>query len=253
MKINFLLLPLFLSLLTGFDRPFRKDPTLLNGTVSIGDNMSMSACEVRIIEWREFILANNNDPALYPDTSALTDPGYRLLFKDLNTQNKAALAVLNFPVVCITYEQALLFCRWKQRVVNSTRRDDQKIIISLPPVDIYKKVIENTDSLYRKHMNRRPCRQWTFNYKHAPCDGEGGAIRQGQTLVRVDAYLPTKLRLWCIRGNAAEMTAVKGIAMGGSFGQYAYQCGSDQVQTYSGPQDWLGFRYIITLAGASSG
>jgi hypothetical protein len=252
MKINFLLLPLFLLLLTGFDRPFRKDSTLLNGTVSIGDKMSMSSCEVRIIEWREFILANNNDPALYPDSSAFTDPGYRLLFKDLNTQNKVALAIRNFPIVGITYEQALLFCQWKQRVVNSTRRDGQKIVISLPSADIYKRVIENTDSLYRTHMNRRPCRHWTFNYKHAPCDGEGGAIRQGQTPVRVDAYWPTKLYLFCIRGNVAEMTAVKGIAMGGSFRHYACQCGSDQQQTYSGPQDWLGFRYIVTLAGASS-
>jgi hypothetical protein len=252
MKINFLLLPLFLLLLTGFDRPFRKDPTLINRTVSISDNMSISALEVTVFEWREFILANNNDPALYPDTVALMDPGYRLLFKDLNTQNKAALAIRNYPVVGITYEQALLFCRWKQRVVNGTHRDDQKILISLPSADIYKKVIENTDSLYRKHMDRHKCWHWTFNYKHPPCDGEGGANRQGQSLVRADAYWPTKLRIYNIRGNAAEMTAVKGIAMGGSFRQYAYQCSSDQVQTYSGPQDWLGFRYIVTLAGASS-
>jgi hypothetical protein len=42
------------------------------------------------------------------------------------------------------------------------------------------------------------------------------------------------------------MTATKGIAMGGSFRHYAFECCRDNQQTYSKPEDWLGFRYIVT-------
>jgi hypothetical protein len=43
------------------------------------------------------------------------------------------------------------------------------------------------------------------------------------------------------------MTSTEGIAMGGSFRQYACECTSDHQQSYIGPQDWLGFRYTVTL------
>jgi len=36
-------------------------------------------------------------------------------------------------------------------------------------------------------------------------------------------------------------------AMGGSFRQYASECTSDHEQSYSGPQDWVGFRYVVTI------
>jgi hypothetical protein len=72
-------------------------------------------------------------------------------------------------------------------------------------------------------------------------------LNSSQNLARADAYWPTHEGLYNLEGTAAEMTSTKGIAMGGSFCQYACECTGDHQQTYSGPQDWLGFRYIVTL------
>ena len=70
---------------------------------------------------------------------------------------------------------------------------------------------------------------------------------QGRNVIRVDAHWPTKSGIYCLQGNAAEMTSTKGIAMGGSFRHYARESYNDQTQTYNKAEDWLGFRYIVTL------
>jgi hypothetical protein len=43
------------------------------------------------------------------------------------------------------------------------------------------------------------------------------------------------------------MTNEEGIAMGGSFRHFARESFSDKIQEYSKAEDWLGFRYIVTV------
>ena len=70
---------------------------------------------------------------------------------------------------------------------------------------------------------------------------------QGLGLEMVDSYFPTTLGLYNLQGNAAEMTEIYGIAMGGSFRQPARESYNDKSQLYHKAQDWLGFRYIVTV------
>ena len=49
------------------------------------------------------------------------------------------------------------------------------------------------------------------------------------------------------QGNASEMTNIKGIAKGGSFRHYAIDSRKDRQQEYKDAEDWLGFRYMITV------
>ena len=127
----------------------------------------------------------------------------------------------------------------------------KKIQIELPSVEIYQRVIENIDSLCRNCSN--PCTRFRFNYMPPSCkDKDLSNSSQGQSLLRVDAYWSTSLGLYGIQGNAAEMTKSNGIAMGGSFRHYAIQSVYSEVQPYSDPEDWLGFRYVVTLRPASA-
>jgi len=50
-----------------------------------------------------------------------------------------------------------------------------------------------------------------------------------------------------LQGNAAEMTSTEGIAMGGSFRHSARETFSDRKQEYNKPENWLGFRYVVTI------
>ncbi len=279
-----LLLGFFICLFsTVYPYPSVSDPTQLPGTVSIGHNICMRQTEVTLQEWLDFIANNGFDPSLYPGYNILSDPWTRLIFEDLKNKKKfkylkatrvsvnhrdqisislkkdavsdslrkIEVAPLQSPVVGITFDQAVRFCKWREQLINNDRSESRKIQIELPSMEIYKRVIENIDSLCRDCSN--PCTRFRFNYKHSSCkDKDISNSSQGQSLLRVDAYWPTRLGLYGIQGNAAEMTTSKGIAMGGSFRHYAIQSVNSEVQSYSGPEDWLGFRYIVTLHAASA-
>ena len=64
--------------------------------------------------------------------------------------------------------------------------------------------------------------------------------------MRVDSYWPNDLGFYNLQGNASEMTNTKGIAIGGSFRHYAIESLNTKKQEYNQPEDWLGFRYMIT-------
>jgi hypothetical protein len=257
-------------LCTSYTASYRySDPTLLLGTVSVGNETSMDACEVTLNEWLFFLDENRGDSSLFPDERALPSPWYSLLLADvrngrpfhylrgggngffglkwrsIDSLPRGASVPINAPITGITYEQALRYCKWLENKVNKDRSADRQIVIGLPSVALYKQVIENVDSV--SHHAKVPCHRFTFNYKHPVCDDRASPPdSQGESLVRADAYWPSKWGLYCLQGNAAEMTSLKGIAMGGSYRHYAWQSHSDQWQTYSKPEEWLGFRFIVT-------
>ena len=264
---------------SGYSSPLSRDPIRIPGTVLISNTVSMRQTEVTVDDWIEFVVANNFNPSLYPEDNAITDCWTRALFNDLRRQSnfqhfddqrralvkkgngrslflkrdalfdslrKIEIPPINSPITGITYEQALKFCKWTEDNINKSRSEDKMVKIELPSMEIYKKIITNVDSVSKASHNS--CRIFTFNYKHPPCSDKDIYVSlQGQSLIRADSYWPTSLGLYGIQGNAAEMTSTKGVAMGGSFRHYAKQSTNDEIQSYSGPEDWLGFRYIATL------
>jgi len=248
-------------------------PPKVYGTVYIDSTTLMNEREVTIGEWMAFIVNNNFDNSLFPDT-AVVSPITKAVFNDLRKQNnfqylkivknplryageKAAepskgfdkLAdadpdyfSLNVPVTGITFEQVQKFCKWKEDMINQNQKI--KVTIGLPSVGMYKKVIPNIDSLSKKGN----C--FVLNCSTAKCKTEAKdkqSLSQGKALEHVNSYFPTSLGLYNIEGNAAEMTSTEGIAMGGSYRQAARESYNDKQQKYTKPEDWLGFRYIVTL------
>ncbi len=118
----------------------------------------------------------------------------------------------------------------------------------MPSREIYDLLNENIDSITALKPNEEVYQRYQLNYKHDECNSTNKSIKsQGSSLVRADCYLPTKLKIYCLPGNAAEMTSTEGIAVGGSFKHFASQSYSNQVQKYSGEEEWLGFRCLITF------
>jgi hypothetical protein len=243
---------------------WHNDPTQIPGCVPIGNNVSMYFGEVTLDDYGEFIIANQFDRSLYPADSALGDQSYKDIFKQLdgvkdmqglarkflgNRTDTGFYYPARYPIVGISFEQAIRFCEWKEAEINSDRPEGRKVRVSLPSIQQYRTLIENIDSVAAP-QKKLPCHVSTMNFKNSIwfCKPSKWYWRtQAHQLVRVDAFWPSKLRLYNLEGNAAEMTSTKGIAMGGSFRQYASECTSDHEQSYSGPQDWVGFRYVVTI------
>jgi len=252
----------------------QKKPTMLQGTVQIGENLAMKVAEVNIPEWIIFIIENQFDSTLFPNLTLLSKPA-QLLFLDLKKEkdfeyfkiskkkhyddlgeidtitqtsrftrlckeNYSEFSILT-SITGISYDQATRYCDWLEALVNQRRQID--IVISLPTVSMYEYVITNLDSL-----NTKGCA--LYNFIHCACVSQTKTDYNqwlGKTLVRADAYFPTALGLYNLQGNAAEMTNMEGIAKGGSFKHYAKDSFSDQVQNYSRAEEWLGFRYIVII------
>jgi len=246
-------------------------PLKIFGTVRIDSATLMEETEVSLKEWMGFIVNNNFDESLYPDSTCIAS-STKLVFNDLRRKkdfqylkvtknwlkyfgdkevetakdfNKLAETDPNYfslklPVTGITYEQAQKFCKWKEDVINQNQKD--KITVSLPSIEIYKKVITNIDTLSKN------CKCLVLNCSTAR-DKTGGkdkqSATQGKGLESVISYFPTSLGLYGLQGNAAEMTSTFGIAMGGSFRQTARESYNDRSQKYNKAEGWLGFRYII--------
>jgi len=240
----------------------------------------MSQVEVTLADWIVFIINNNFDASLFPaiDMPNLTrlilndlkkgnasnyfkifenskalkkiygSKGFRISHKKLDSLFKAEpnYFSLLIPITGISFEQATKFCKWKEDVINLNQQ--VKIKVSLPSMAIYAKVITNIDSVCQKKCDS--CKQYELNCISANCFGAAKSKidkSQGVSLVRADSYWPTDDELYCIQGNAAEMTSTEGVAMGGSFRHYARESFNDKIQAYKKAEDWLGFRYVVTL------
>jgi hypothetical protein len=248
---------------------------MLQGTVQVGVNLAMKVAEVNIQEWIIFIVDNHYDSTLFPNNTLLSKPA-QLLFLDLKkekdfeylkiskkkhhddlgeietvtqTSRLTKLCEEDFKefsistsITGITYDQATRYCDWLENLVNQRRQID--IVISLPTVSMYESVITNLDSL-----NNKGCA--LYNFIHCSCVSQTKIDYNqslGKSLVHSAAFFPTALGLYTLQGNAAEMTNMEGIAKGGSFKHYAKDSFSDQVQNYSGAEEWLGFRYIVIIS-----
>ncbi|GGH66815.1 hypothetical protein GCM10011379_21390 [Filimonas zeae] len=259
----------------------QRNPARIRQTMPLGDSMSMNQCEVAMLEWMWFIVNNDFREDLFPDPSALSQTA-ALFFDDLKSKRFAYLKVVDNskheaiewdyktvrlikryeeleqadsiyfsarqPVAGISFAQAKLYCAWREKVLNRDRSRRVNIKVSLPDIDVYRKVADNVDSVCGS-KRCDSCKRFSFNYFHAPCKLAGydkGLAANGQRPARIDYFWPVKAGFYNIQGNVAEMTSVEGVAFGGSFRHYAIESHSDHTQSYTKPEDWLGFRCMFT-------
>ena len=246
---------------------------IVPGTRNIGKNLNMKTTEVTINDWIVFIIDNEFDSTLFPNIDLLSKPS-QLLFLDLKkrqdfdyltiskpktdfvlgriklasstrklyeeSHEEAKGLTLHLPITGISFTQAKKYCNWLEYRINRNGRI--KVKVDLPSEKIYNEVITNKDSL-----NVKGCALFNFIDCHCISNTKKNYnLYLGKGLTRADHYWPTEAGLYNLQGNAAEMTDIEGRAKGGSFKHYAKESYSNQTQYYSGPMEWLGFRYILS-------
>lgn len=249
------------------------------GTVAIDDSSAIDITEVTIQEYCYFLINQKFDPVLFPDSEKLSAPerfffeelkrgescnlikiqkqlphlaasygekGFEVtkVYKEYFKKDTSGFSIFN-PVTGISFEQAEAFCRWRE--LNENKNRTIPLRITLPPKEVYETLIENTDSVL---LQKKGCDRFRLNYAHPVCEDPkqpGDLQQQGIGPVRADRYHPTKKGLYCIQGNAAEMTSAKGIAAGGSYHHPANASFNTQTQVYMQAERWLGFRCYISV------
>ncbi len=211
------------------------------GTVKQNDSLYVDRTEVTNAGWRECLHWYNQN---YGDTSEqylfmLPDEtkweyigvSFEMYFRHPRYQS--------YPVVCVTYEQALVYCQWRSDRVNEWYyRLKNKI-----------KFTENIDTSKQKIpvyvTYRLPSQEEWMNLSGGK-DTIGPVISSPMPKETGDGE-KNKKGIFQLAGNVSEMTSAKGIAKGSNYFQKEKKYGIQMNFQYKRPQPWLGFRCICEI------
>lgn len=243
------------------------------GTIRINDTLFADKTEVQNIGWREFLLWINT----YPKDSILYE---QMLPDTLIWENNLAYRALVpleqiyfrhpsynlYPVVGISYEQAIAFCKWRSDRVNELYEkhpdtnpfSGKKYRYRLPTNDEWEMIAAGKRDVthypygYDSSVVLRK-EKWErlFNYSYPTVDSTRkisyNPFDSPEIASPAYSFRPNGYGLYNTTGNVSEMTDTKGIAKGGNYTLTAEECTIKGEQRYSKPTNWLGFRCICVV------
>lgn len=242
------------------------------GTVKVSENLFCDKTEVANLAYKEYLswmkrhfsATSDEYIAALPDTLVWRSPeAYNEPFVEYYFKHPA---YGSYPLVGVSYEQAVAFCSWRSDRVNEKIYRDQHKIKSDEAVDF-----ENIPNVYKYRLPTKV--EWEkiasigYNKKtikklsrkrYAECRTENFAqeikveIPKGNNTLNdkaditraVRSYFPNALGIYNMLGNVAELTATKGVAKGGSWKHKAKDVTVEKDFSYEKPADWLGFRCV---------
>lgn len=254
---------LLLALLTmGF--VFRKKTFIPPGTVKILDRIYFDEAEITNNYWREYLswiklhygdtsneyYKNLPDTSVWKDANVIIDESY---FNNYFSNS----AYRNYPVVGITYQQAVDYCKWRTGVVREIFKNQspnkyfpQEFIYRLPTKQEWETVAQagysqkTLKDFEKKKYKGLP----RYNATRAKNKSTSSTThKNNDILAPVYSYWENKYGVWQIFGNVAEMTNENGIAKGGSWKDKEEDVSADKDYSYNGPKSWLGFRCVCEI------
>ncbi len=215
----------------------------------------MSPTEVSNKEYREFLEGVRNT-SYYGDVLPDT-----LVWRRKNSYGEPYIeyylrhpAYDNYPMVGVSYEQAVAFCEWKEDQLNKIDTS-RVVIVRLPTEEEWEYAAsaggsypiypwEGNDMIDKKGKSRANFVQGRGDYMGLAGSSLGD---NADITAPVKSYKPNKLGLYTMAGNVAEMVAEKGVAKGGSWNDRADDLKIKARQLYDKPSSEIGFRYLVEV------
>ena len=226
--------------------------------------------EVKNIDYQEFIadLKKKGDQekllvALVDSTKWNLKSGKNSAYE---TYYHSHPAYSQFPVVNVSHEAAILYCKWLSEKYDEKYGTKGRFLFRLMEKAEYVRVSRgDSDATYSwgTHSLRNDKGQLMCN--HAQLSGENihrnrekntyeirfnnavnGVISYADVLAAAKSYWPNQFKVYNLNGNAGEMIRDKGVAMGGSWQDPGYDVRIESEFLYEGPNPFTGFRVVIT-------
>ncbi len=231
------------------------------GTVWLKDSIYIDMCEVRNLDYLEYTLwVKKYDFANYekmlPDTTvwrhkfSYNEPYVKYFF--------GHPAYYQYPVVGVSYEQAMAFCKWRTERVKEFAKlispkskyassyNNYNYYYRLPTKEEWEYAAgAETNSKYGFEKMQSKDNSPNFNIKETYMLGY---FKPGvDILVPVIYKKPNSYGLFNTIGNVAEMTAEKGISKGGGWINSIADCEISDSVKFESPSSWLGFRCVCVV------
>ncbi len=224
------------------------------GTVEVRENFFIDITEITNFNWLEYLnwnqMSYGKESKAYrntlPDTTVWGENDTLFTKKYLRHP-----AFRNYPVIGVSYQQALAFSQWRSDRVNEyyfakenkeayTRYKENPSSVTIPEIFQYRlptlKEWEETAEIgYSKKAERKRTSQGELS-------NMAGSEDQTTRTAKVFQGFSNLIGVFNLIGNVSEMTATNGKAKGGSWIHTLKE--AQAIQSYTQPTNWLGFRCV---------
>ena len=227
------------------------------GTLQITETFFADETEISNLSWleyeywtaRKYGALSAEHLAVMPDSNVWTESTHN----DSHYGNiyYRGAKYRDYPVVGVSYEQCLAFCRWRTEMVKQfyaiRYRKELVIEYRLPTMQEWEIIsassMNATSTTGRDHKGRL----LSNHFRRQDTSGIAAKNDMPDITAPVYSFWPNRLGLYNTVGNVAEMVAEKGICKGGSWHHQLEQCRIGKKITYSKPAAWLGFRCVCDV------
>ena len=170
-------------------------------------------------------------------------------------------AYRQYPVVGISYEQAIAYCKWRTERVKELysieKKENKKNVYpsnfeyrlptkaeweSAAKTGYSEKTLKKLEGKYKGQARANLKRNKDKTERVAENLNNNGDIT-----APVLSYWPNKDGIHNLIGNVTEMTSVQGIAKGGAWNTSKDEVSVEKDFSYKTPECWLGFRCILEI------
>tara|TARA_R110000782_G_scaffold80846_4_gene159819 strand:- start:21781 stop:23841 length:2061 start_codon:yes stop_codon:yes gene_type:complete len=238
-----------------------------SGTVKIKDNIYIDETEITNFNWREYMmwLEKEHGKNAIEYKNALPDT---LVWKEKESFNEPYTqyyyshpAYNDYPVVGISYEQAVQYCKWRtervKELFETKMLTDKKNVYPtnfeyrLPTKEEWEAAAKiGYSEKTQQQLNTKYKGQILANLKRNKEDNvvvAGNVPDNGDITAQVKSYWPNAVGCYNLIGNVAEMINQQGLAKGGSWINDPNEISIEKEITYTKPTAWLGFRCVAEI------
>lgn len=260
---NIVTIAILFQCLIGWNKEI-KNEIFDNSVVLIDDFLWVSKTEVSNKQYREFLAANKNNPiyrSLLPDTNQWgKEINHAVSYIEYYFRHPA---YTDYPVVCVSKQQATGYCNWLSEKLNSKLANDLeneigKVTVRLPTEWEWKYAAKGGLSKWNEYpWNGNSLRiidgkhqgKFRLNFKRKNGDflGAAGNLSDNADITApVKSYWPNGYGLYNMCGNVSEMVADNNYAYGGNWSSTGFNVRiSSAIKNNPSPK--IGFRYVIEV------
>lgn len=237
------------------------------GTVKIKDQLYIDETEVTNFNWQEYVmwLANKHGKSSVEYKKALPDT---LVWRNKESLNEPYVqyyyshpAYRDYPVVGISYEQAVNFCKWRtervKELFKTKQLTDKKNVYPtnfeyrLPTKEEWEAAAEiGYSEKIKKQLETKHKGQLLANLRRKLENNvfvTGNPTQNADITAPVKSYWPNAAGCYNLIGNVAEMINQQGLAKGGSWINNPDEVAIEKEITYTKLTSWLGFRCVAEI------
>jgi formylglycine-generating enzyme required for sulfatase activity len=241
--------------------PKKKKEFLPPGTIKINDTLFVDETEISNISWKEYEFWIKNKYGSNSSQHIVTLPD-TLVWQEKNSYNEPYVinylrhpAYRDYPVVGISYEQAVGYCKWRTERVKEFMCLSKKYgIIEFEyrlPTKWEWEFLSNNGVGYFSNNGMNDKGFASSNHVWEPkneIEGKKEYVDDNADVTApVYSYEKNLFGLFQMIGNVSEMVLEKGISKGGSWRHRLEQCRVGKDILYEKPTAWLGFRCVCVV------